>query len=386
MQRRILVSTTGYLPGYKAGGPIRSVSRLVEQSREDIKIVTPDRDLGDRNPYPESLRLETNSNRNESIYYLHSSTLNILSSIWGFREWKPELIYLNSLFSPHFSILIALAVRLGLIGKPKIALAPRGELSRGALAIKPLKKRLAKPLLKLLYRRQICWHLSSVDEQQDLFNWWGSSLPAGHTFLVEEPPAIPPIGQEVISGWFPANHEILTLGYIGRISRKKNVLDAIECLRNVEVPTLYQVYGPIEDSEYWDECTERAGSLPPHIKLEYCGSLLAEDVQSTFESFDLFLFPTNGENFGHSIAESLSVGCPVICSSATPWTDMLEAGAGYVADGIEELTKVVNLVGSLTPAELADQRHRTLEHYRQWWGEQSDHRGTFERMLNSGTF
>jgi glycosyltransferase involved in cell wall biosynthesis len=47
--------------------------------------------------------------------------------------------------------------------------------------------------------------------------------------------------------------------------------------------------------------------------------LAPETVSPTFAAYDLFAFPTLGENFGHVIFESLRVGTPVLLSDRTPW-------------------------------------------------------------------
>ena len=39
--------------------------------------------------------------------------------------------------------------------------------------------------------------------------------------------------------------------------------------------------------------------------------------------------PTRGENFGHIILQSLSVGCPVIISDQTPWKDLETQNVGW---------------------------------------------------------
>src|SRR5579859_3072185 len=53
MKPSVTVLVGHYLPGMKAGGPIRSIANLVEGLGDEIdfRIVTRDRDLGDTAPY-----------------------------------------------------------------------------------------------------------------------------------------------------------------------------------------------------------------------------------------------------------------------------------------------------------------------------------------------
>ena len=48
-----------------------------------------------------------------------------------------------------------------------------------------------------------------------------------------------------------------------------------------------------------------------------------------FSSYDVFLFPTMGENYGHVIFEALSVGCIPIISDRTPWEEIQQKSAGF---------------------------------------------------------
>ena len=52
-RRRILCFASYYLPGFKGGGPVRSLSNLCEWLGDDydFRIVTRDRDIGDVAPY-----------------------------------------------------------------------------------------------------------------------------------------------------------------------------------------------------------------------------------------------------------------------------------------------------------------------------------------------
>ena len=53
MNRRVLVFAEDHLPGYKAGGPIRSIEGLVRSLGSEIEffIVTRDCDFGDQERY-----------------------------------------------------------------------------------------------------------------------------------------------------------------------------------------------------------------------------------------------------------------------------------------------------------------------------------------------
>lgn len=59
-KHKVLVLMDCYIPGHKAGGPIRTVSNMVEALGDDFEfsIVTADRDLGDTKPYAGVERLE----------------------------------------------------------------------------------------------------------------------------------------------------------------------------------------------------------------------------------------------------------------------------------------------------------------------------------------
>lgn len=64
--------------------------------------------------------------------------------------------------------------------------------------------------------------------------------------------------------------------------------------------------------------------------MTYQGVIPHEAVVERLSRYDLFVFPTLGENFGHVILESLLAGCPVAVSSVTPWQTLEAEGAGWV--------------------------------------------------------
>ena len=66
--------------------------------------------------------------------------------------------------------------------------------------------------------------------------------------------------------------------------------------------------------------------------VEYVGAVPGDGAVSFLSRFDLFVFPTLGENFGHVVFESLAAGTPVIVGNDTPWGQLETAGAGWICD------------------------------------------------------
>jgi glycosyltransferase involved in cell wall biosynthesis len=67
-----------------------------------------------------------------------------------------------------------------------------------------------------------------------------------------------------------------------------------------------------------------------HVSIEYKGELGHSEVMNVLSEYDLFFFPTKGENYGHVIAEALMAGCPILMSDQTPWNDVKDNNAGWV--------------------------------------------------------
>ena len=104
----------------------------------------------------------------------------------------------------------------------------------------------------------------------------------------------------------------------------KNLDYLIKVLTTVKTSLELSIFGPKVDLKYWDQCKKLIAKLPSHIKVNICEEIFPSKVQEVFCQYDLFAFPTRGENFGHVILESLSAGTPVLLSNKTLWqTDKL---------------------------------------------------------------
>jgi glycosyltransferase involved in cell wall biosynthesis len=90
--------------------------------------------------------------------------------------------------------------------------------------------------------------------------------------------------------------------------------------------------------------------------VRFTGELNDKQKWGALAAADLFVMPSDFENFGNAIVEAMSCAIPVITTTGTPWEELRGAGAGWwVAPAIEELT------GALREAlAMSDEERRTM--------------------------
>src|SRR5260370_38796324 len=80
-----------------------------------------------------------------------------------------DLLCVNSLWNPVFTLNPIVALRLGLMRARKVLISPSGELDRGALSLKKNKKRLFWKLWgAFLTKIDVVWHASSDMEASNI--------------------------------------------------------------------------------------------------------------------------------------------------------------------------------------------------------------------------
>lgn len=322
----ILTSASHYLPGFRAGGPVRSIAHLVEHLADefDFRILTSDRDLGDDAPYAGVEPDRWVSVGRAQVHYTSPAQLTPLALARIIRAVPHDLLYLNSFFAPRFSILPLVLRRLGVLAGVPTVMAPRGEFSEGALALKATKKRgyLALGRAFGLFRN-LRWQASSEFEARDIFRLIGDGANVEIACdLTAELDDVTPVHVARGSG------EPLRIVFVSRISPKKNLDYALKVLSQVCAPIQFTICGPAEDADYVKLCRALAAQLGSHVRVEWADAVPADRIGELFAAHDLFLFPTRGENFGHVIAEALAAGTPVLVSDATPWRGLAAAGVG----------------------------------------------------------
>lgn len=324
----VLVLIGHYLPGFRMGGPLRSLVNLTEHLSDefDFRIITSDRDLSDVVPFSSVERSRWVPVGRALVHYTPPEQQNVRSIAELIARTPHDLLYLNSCFSPRFTIAPLVGRRLGLFARQPALIAPRGELSAGALGLKPLKKRAWIALARATgVYSGLLWQASSESDIQAIEAAMGVHARDIHVAaclpmslpVVPPPPAVRAAGTP------------LRVVFLSRISPMKNLDYALRILAEVGSAVDFAVYGPPEDQAHFAHCRKLSEALPAHVRVEWHGAVAPSDVAATLARYDLFFLPTRGENFGHVIAESLGVGTPVLLSDTTPWRGLAAAGVGH---------------------------------------------------------
>ena len=315
-----------FAPAVDGGGPIRTLDALTRAAPADVSVtvVTRDRDRGHRERLSVPIGPVLDSDRR--VHYVDTrglrGLLRLASSIS--RRPTPDVLYLNSVFDARFAVLPLVLRRLGLARAACMLLAPRGEFDSGALAVKRPKKAVFLALAtRLRLFSGVVWHASTPLEAARIRAVLGDDVDVvvreNETSLPERARRTPP----------PRSSQ-LELVSLGRISPKKRTHLLIEALAHVGRPVRLVVIGPDDDAAYARRCRAAAAALPETATVEFRGSLSHEDAMEALSQAHAMATATAGENFGHTIAEALSVGRPVLVSDTTPWSDRVRAGGGSV--------------------------------------------------------
>lgn len=281
-----------------------------------------------------SLRMP-NQDKMVNVWYAQKQKVSKRTYRKCIADKKPSVVYLNGMFSFRFVIIPLLTLKKT---KIKVVLCPRGMLQSGALAGKSFKKSIYLNVLKISgLVKKITWHATNEEEAADIKKVFGKNAE------IVVAPNIPksPFSHAVVS-----KKEVgqLRLVYISLIAEKKNLLQLIDLINASNSNISLDIYGPAKDEDYFRKCMQEIETGSRNIK--YMGDLRPEKVQDTFSKYDASVLLTKGENFGHALYESLSVGRPVITSYFTPWNGLEQKKAGWNLD-IADNTSCLKMLESI---------------------------------------
>ena len=296
--RTIAILCGRYLPGYKDGGPLRTLLNICDCLGKEyrLKVITNDRDHGDVEAYQNIEYDKPNIVGNAEVWYLKPGGFTF-SAIRNLTA-DADLVYC---FGPYddYAYKAMLLKRFGKMRQP-LVIASMGAFSEGAIKIKSGKKKLFLMACKLFgLFKKVFWSVTSKLEEQDVKRHVGGKAIC---HIAEDLPRRIPVYKE------KNVHQHLRGIFLSRICKMKNLFYALEILQTINVEIDFDIYGIIEDKEYWESCQRQMDKLPSNVKCSYKGEAKPETVIELFSEYDFFLFPTLGENYGHVIYEALAGG------------------------------------------------------------------------------
>lgn len=321
--KKILIFMAGFFPGKDYGGPPVSVDNFCSLLDEyHIYIVTTDHDNNCKARY-EGIKTGWNSRENCKVLYLADKEFKYSNFLGICKIIKPDWIYLQGLFQPCIMPILCISKR----EKIRTLLATRGELCEGAFK-KKAKKLPYIALLKALHLFDgIEFQATSNEEKEAIHYWLKADMNRIH--YLQNIPSKTSRGDNYIKHKKTGEVKLI---FLSRIVPKKNLHYAVKCLEHIGGSVIFDIYGAIEDNEYWSKCKKAIDRLPSNISVNYRGAIEHNQVMGIFSQYDAFLFPTLSENYGHVIVEALLSGCPVIISTETPWRNLRKNNAGWDID------------------------------------------------------
>lgn len=358
-KKKILIFIDWYLPGYKAGGPIQSVANLVEYFKEEFEfsIITRDTDYCENLPYPNIKSNEWNTLANGvKVYYFSKDQLTRSAIRELINKTEFNTVYLNGIYSLYFTLFPLFYLHKK--HAKHIVIAARGMFAESALAVKKTKKNVFLFGIKVLKMfDDVVFHATTENEKNEIQKVLGRGIKVRVAENLPQSATVENVPDRIKS------NGSLKLVNVARIAPEKNLLFALQVLKEVKFNVEFDFYGPIYNQEYWKECENVINKLPSNIKVSYKGSIESAKVLDVLKSYHFMFMPTRGENFGHIILQSLMLGCPVIISDQTPWKQLYQKNIGWDIS-LENTDKFVEIIGFCAQLDQTDYNAMSIGAFR----------------------
>ena len=140
-------------------------------------------------------------------------------------------------------------------------------------------------------------------------------------------------------GYFRAAHgispEAKLILFLGRLSTKKSpdlLLQAFARLcAQTNIAMLELAYVGPDDGGMHRKLMRMAGELGLASRVKFCGALFGQAKWSAYRDADVFVLPSQNENFGNAAAEAVAAGTPVVVTEQCGIAPLLANRAGLTA-------------------------------------------------------
>jgi glycosyltransferase involved in cell wall biosynthesis len=237
-----------------------------------------------------------------------------------------------------------------------------GMLDDWSMSQRTSKKRLYLALLgRSLLNRAACVHCTAESELSQARKWFDSSKNTVLPYIVDLAPVANLPGPEAGLSLIPRSmRERRKVLFLSRLHEKKGIdvlLRAVARLRDAGLPVVLLVAG-VGDASYDKKLREIVGELKLSDHVVFLGLVTGTEKISLYQAVDLLALPTQQENFGLVLTESMACGTPVVTTQGTDiWQEIQTAGA-VITDRTPEAFAAAIEKLLATPEDLADRGRR----------------------------
>jgi glycosyltransferase involved in cell wall biosynthesis len=346
---RILNVTETYAPFLEFGGPpvkVRALSEGLARRGHPVSVLTADWGLEKRLDHQSETSLEAEGWDRSPFGWRHTrdGVQSIYVPSW-FRyrtlSWNPAVNRYCRARLQNFDLVHIFGL-YDLLGPPVAAAARARDIPYVVEPIGMFVPIVRSVLLKRMYHsfigRRLFAGASAVIATSELEARELASAGVAHEKIVMRRNGVESPASWPVSGRFRAAHGVaertsLVL-FFGRLSAKKSpelLLQAFAQLpERIEEHTLTLMFaGPDEDGMQ-QRLTLEASRLGISPRVKFSGALFGEDKWAAYQDADVFVLPSQSENFGNTAAEAMAAGTPAVVTEQCGIASLLKDVAGLV--------------------------------------------------------
>jgi glycosyltransferase involved in cell wall biosynthesis len=131
------------------------------------------------------------------------------------------------------------------------------------------------------------------------------------------------------------------IGFIGRISSKKNVHTLVAAFESADLrDTCLVIVGPISESGYARQIARQIRESPRVADIRFEQGVYGDELKAIWDALDLFVLPSENENFGNAAGEAVAAGVPVLITETCGIAPLVHQRAGLAVPlGVDPLAE-----------------------------------------------
>ena len=327
--------------GQDQGGPVESLRLIVKaqvSSGHRIQIV---------HTHTSSNGMTIDFENQTKIIELKSFTnyrvsFNSINKIIN-KDYIPDIIHVHGLWSYNLIVVQKISKKFNI----PFFISPCGMLNPKALKISKYRKKIISFLFEeSIIKSANCLIAKSQLEFKDISNLY----PNNRIEIIGNPIDLYHLDDNYNINSDSKNKELI---FIGRIHHVKGLVQLLRAWNKI-APKFQDweltLIGP-DESNYLSQLQKIINFKQNRVK--YLGAIYNREKWQRLYNADLFIMPSNFENFGTSILEALSSGLPVIISNQTPWTEIQKHKMGWIVENNNEsIEKTLEIALSYSKKEL----------------------------------